>query len=59
MNKIYHGCAKGYLDGSHLVIKKDEKYLIPDTHDVINTVKTGSQIEKQKNYRLEMYDELF
>ena len=49
MNKLYHGCAKGYLDGSHLVIKKDEKCLIPDTHNVINTLKAGSQIEKQKN----------
>ena len=55
MNKIYHGCAKGYLDGSHVVIKKDEKSLIPtahcfwkDTHDVINTIKAGSQTEKQK-----------
>ena len=55
MGKIYYGCAKGYLDGSHVVIKKEEKCLIPtadcfwkDLHDVINTMKTCSQIEKQK-----------
>ena len=29
MDKIYYGWAKGYLDGLHVVIKKDEKCLIP------------------------------
>ena len=43
MDEIYLGCAKGYKDGSHVLIKKDEKCLIPasdcfwkDPHDVIN-----------------------
>ena len=55
MDKIYYGCTKGYLDGLHVVIKKDEKCLIPtancfwkDPHDTINTIKTCSQTEKQK-----------
>ena len=55
MDKIYHGCAIGYLDGLHVVIKKDEKCLIPtadcfwkDLHDVINAVKRCSQTKKQK-----------
>ena len=55
MDKIYYGCTKGYLDGLHVVIKKDEKCLIPttvsfwkDSPNVINTVKTRSQTEKQK-----------
>ena len=55
MDKIYHDCTKGYLDASYVVIKKDEKCLIPtancfwkDQHDVINTVKTCSQTEKQE-----------
>ena len=53
-NKIYHGCAKGYPDGSHVNIKKDEKCLIltascfwKDLHDVINTARTYSLTEKQ------------
>ena len=57
---------KGYKDGSHVLIKKDKKCLIPttdcfwkDPHDVINCVKTRSQTEKQKNYGLEKYDESF
>ena len=55
MDKICYGCTKGYLDGLHVVIKKDEKCLIPtancfwkDPHDTINTIKTRSQTEKQK-----------
>ena len=55
MDKIYYGCTKGYLDGSHVVIKKDEiclfqkaDYFWKDPHDRINTVKTCSQTEKQK-----------
>ena len=46
---------KGYKDGSHVLIKKDKKGLIPttncfwkDPHDVINCIKTRSQTEKQK-----------
>ena len=42
MDEIYHGCAKGYKDGSHVLIKKDEKCLIltvdyfwKNTHNVI------------------------
>ena len=65
MDKIHYGCTKGYLDGLHVVIKKDEKCLIPsadcfwkDFHDLINTVKTCTD-SKTKNYRLEKYDELF
>ena len=52
---MYHGCAKGYKDGSYVLIKKGEKCHIPtadwfwkDPHDVINCVKTYSQTEKQK-----------
>ena len=55
MDEIYHGCAKRYKDGSHVLIKKDEKCLIPttdcfwkDPHDLINCLKTHSQTEKQK-----------
>ena len=55
MDKIYPSCTKEYSDGLHIVIKKDEKCLIPttdcfwkDPHDVINIVKTCSQTEKQK-----------
>ena len=58
MDEIYHGCAKGYKDGSHVLIKKDRKCLIPtadcfwkDPHDVINYIKTHSQTEKQKIIR--------
>ena len=25
MDKIYDGCAMGYLDGSHVILKKDKK----------------------------------
>ena len=31
MDEIYHGCAKGYKDGLHVLIKKDKKCLIPTT----------------------------
>ena len=55
MDEIYHGCAKGYKDELHVLIKKDEKCLIPttdcfwkDPHDVVNCIKTHSQTEKQK-----------
>ena len=55
MDKIYHGCTMGYLDRSHVILKKDENCLTPtadyfwkDPHDVINSVKTRSQTEKQK-----------
>ena len=55
MDEIYHGCAKGYKDGSHVLIKKDEKCFIPtadwfwkDPPDIITCVKTCSQTEKQK-----------
>ena len=55
MDEIYHGCPKRYKDGLHVLIKKDEKCLIPttdcfwkDPHDVINCIKTRSQTEKQK-----------
>ena len=55
MDEIYHDCAKRNKDGSHVLIKKDEKCLIrttgcfwKDPHDVINCVKTYSQTEKQK-----------
>ena len=55
MDEIYHGCAKGYKDGSHVLIKKDEKCLIPttdcfwkDPYGVINYVKRCSQTQKQK-----------
>ena len=55
IDEIYHGCTKGYKDGLHVLIKKDEKCLIPttdcswkDPHDVINFIKTCSQTEKQK-----------
>ena len=44
MDEIYHDCAKGYKDVSHVLIKKDEKCLIPTAdcslkypHDVIST----------------------
>ena len=56
MDKIYYGCTNGYLDVLHVVMKKYEKGLIPtadcfweDPHDVINTVKTPSHTEKQRN----------
>lgn len=55
MNRIYHGCAIGYLDGSHVIIKKDKNWLIPtadcfwkDPQDIINSVKSHSQTEKEK-----------
>ena len=55
MGEIHHGCAKGYKDGSHVLIKKDEKCLLPtadyfwkDPYNVINYVKACPQIEKQK-----------
>ena len=55
MDEIYHDCEKRHKDGSYVLIKKDEKCLIPtancfwkDPHDVINCVKKQSQIEKQK-----------
>ena len=57
MDEIYsiYCCAKGYKDGSHVLIKKDEKCLIltvdyfwKDTRNVTNCVKTCSQIKKQK-----------
>ena len=55
MDETYHGYTKGYKDGSYVLIKKDEKYLIPttdcfwkDPHDVINCIKICSQTEKQK-----------
>ena len=55
MDEIYHGCAKEYKDGLHVLIKKDEKCLISttncfqkDLHDVINCMKIRSQTEKQK-----------
>ena len=39
MDKIYHGCAtKGYLDGLHVVIKKDEKCLIPTANCFGNSI---------------------
>ena len=55
MYKIYHGCDIGHPDGSSVVIGEDEECLTPtadcfwkDSQDVINSVKTRSQTEKQK-----------
>ena len=54
MDKIYHGCGKGHVDGSHSLMKKGKTCLAltancfwKDPHDVINSVKTHSQTEKQ------------
>ena len=55
MDEIHHGCAKGYKDGLHVLIKKDEKCLLltadcfwKDPDNVINYVKACPQTEKQK-----------
>ena len=54
MDKIYHSCSIGYSDGSRIIIKKYEICIIPtakcfckDPHDVINTIETRCQTEKQ------------
>ena len=31
MDKIYDGCAMGYLDRSHVILKKDGNCLTPTT----------------------------
>ena len=55
MAQILRGCAKGYSDGSNILIKKDEKCITPssnrywkDLNDIINSVKTQSQTKKLK-----------
>ena len=59
MDKIYDGCAMGYLDGLHVILKKDGNCLTPttdyfwkDLHDVINDVERHPQTEKQETIRL-------
>ena len=49
MDKIYHGCGKGHVDGSHSLMKKGKTCLAltancfwKDPHVVINSVKTHS-----------------
>ena len=51
MYQLFHGCAKGYSDGS----KKDEKCITPisscywnNPNDVINSIKTQSQTKNKK-----------
>ena len=55
MAQILRGCAKGYSDGSNILIKKDKKCITlssnrywKDPNDIINSVKTQSQTKKQK-----------
>ena len=51
MYQLFHGCAKGYSEGS----KKDEKCITPisncywnNPNDVINSIKTQSQTKNKK-----------
>ena len=59
-------CGLKYSNGANVIISRNEKYLIPtnkcfwkDPKDIINAVKTRSQLKKQPTAHYETIDKYF
>ena len=63
---VYHGCSKRNIDGTNRLIKKGDVCSKPINipfcmcaQDVINSVKTRSQEQKQKDVKKVDFDQYF
>ena len=63
---VYHGCSKRNIDGTNRLIKKGDVCSKPanipfcmSAQDVINSVKTRSQEQKQKDVTKVDFDQYF
>ena len=66
MDNIYHGCALKHSNGTNVIIGSAQKCLTPtnqcfskDPKDIINAVKTRSQLKKQPTAHYETIDKYF
>ena len=63
---VYHGCSKRNIDGTNRLIKKGGVFSKPtnipfwmSAQDVINSVKTRSQEQKQNDVKKVDFDQYF
>ena len=66
MDNIYHGCALKHSNGTNVIIGSAQKCLTPtnqcfskDPKDIINAVKTRSQLKKQPIAQYKAIDKYF